>query len=161
MFNTIFHQRDQRLSMNKTRIGIVSGYFNPLHKGHIEYINSAKENCDYLICIVNNDDQVKLKGSYPFMDEDHRLMIVKNLKDVDIALIAIDTDTSISETLDSIANDVTNEHYQFVFFNSGDRSPGNENTREIDVCVRNNIQREFIDLPKICSSSELKANFAS
>jgi hypothetical protein len=95
------------------------------------------------------------------MDEDHRLIIVKNLKDVDIALIAIDTDTSISETLDSIANDVTNEHYQFVFFNIGDRSPGNDNPREIDVCVRNNIQREFIDLPKICSSSELKANFAS
>ena len=54
--------------MNKKHIGIISGYFNPLHIGHIEYANSAKEKCDYLICIVNNDHQVQLKQSAKFMD---------------------------------------------------------------------------------------------
>ena len=36
---------------------IVSGYFNPLHKGHIEYFKLSKKNADYLIVIVNNDFQ--------------------------------------------------------------------------------------------------------
>jgi cytidyltransferase-like protein len=51
-----------------SKIGIVSGYFNPIHQGHIEYINAAKDECDYLVVIVNNDDQVKLKGSAVFMN---------------------------------------------------------------------------------------------
>ena len=42
-----------------SKIGIVSGYFNPIHRGHIEYINAAKQDCDYLVVIVNNDYQVK------------------------------------------------------------------------------------------------------
>ena len=49
--------------MNKTKIGIVSGYFNPIHVGHIQYINSAKEQCDYLICIVNNSKVAEIEES--------------------------------------------------------------------------------------------------
>ena len=51
------------------RIGIVSGYFNPVHYGHIEYINAAKQNCDKLIAVINSDYQRELKGSKEFMDE--------------------------------------------------------------------------------------------
>ena len=46
-----------------------SGYFNPLHKGHVEYLEKAKELGDYLIVIVNSDHQRALKGSKEFMDE--------------------------------------------------------------------------------------------
>ena len=45
---------------------IVSGYFNPIHKGHLEYFNNAKELADELFVIVNSDHQRKLKGSKEF-----------------------------------------------------------------------------------------------
>lgn len=62
------------------KVIIVSGYFNPLHKGHIEYFNMAKACGDQLFVIVNNDYQRVLKGSKAFMKEDERVYIVKNLK---------------------------------------------------------------------------------
>lgn len=147
--------------MNKTKIGIVSGYFNPLHRGHIEYINAAKSKCDYLVCIVNNDDQVALKGSQSFMDEQHRLYVMKHLRSVDVALISIDEDLSVSETIRKIFEDSALSQYEFIFFNSGDRSKGNNNSKEETVCIENSIQMVYIDLPKVCSSSELKLNLTT
>ena len=64
---------------------IVSGYFNPIHKGHIEYFNNAKALGDYLIVIVNSDKQRALKGSKEFQQEDERVFIVSNIKSVDQA----------------------------------------------------------------------------
>ena len=61
---------------------IVSGYFNPIHKGHIEYFNNAKERGDKLIVIVNSDHQRALKGSAKFQTEDERVFIVSNIKSV-------------------------------------------------------------------------------
>ena len=62
------------------KLVIVSGYFNPIHKGHIEYFNKAKANGDKLVVIVNSDHQRILKGSKEFQQEDERLFIVKNIK---------------------------------------------------------------------------------
>ena len=67
----------------KKRIIIVSGYFNPLHIGHIEYFKNAKKLADKLFVIVNNDEQRELKGSKLFMLEDEREKIIRELKVVD------------------------------------------------------------------------------
>ena len=48
--------------MSKKKGMIVSGYFNPIHKGHIEYFNNAKALADELFVIVNSDHQRGLKG---------------------------------------------------------------------------------------------------
>jgi cytidyltransferase-like protein len=56
---------------------IVSGYFNPLHKGHLELFQKAKEVGDILIVIVNNDKQRELKGSQFFQDEEERRFYTK------------------------------------------------------------------------------------
>ena len=64
----------------KKKAIIVSGYFNPLHKGHIEYLKNAKNLAHELFVIVNNDFQRELKGSKEFMDERERVLIVSNLK---------------------------------------------------------------------------------
>ena len=50
----------------KKKAVIVSGYFNPIHKGHLEYFNNAKAIADELFVIVNNDHQRALKGSKEF-----------------------------------------------------------------------------------------------
>jgi len=147
--------------MNNLKVGIISGYFNPIHRGHLEYINAAKEQCDYLVCIVNNDDQVKLKGSLIFMDEQHRLDIMNNIKAIDKALVAIDNDSSVAQTLDNITTILPHDNCEILFFNSGDRSSSNQNDKEVAVCESKNIKRVFIDLPKLFSSSSLKRNLAS
>ena len=57
---------DKKEKMSKKKGMIVSGYFNPIHKGHIEYFNNAKALADELFVIVNNDHQRALKGSKEF-----------------------------------------------------------------------------------------------
>jgi len=84
--------------MRKNAI-IVSGYFNPIHKGHIEYLNLAKKKGNKLIVIVNNDYQRKLKGSKQFMNEDERALIIENIKCVDKVYISIDQDATVIQTL--------------------------------------------------------------
>ena len=71
--------------MKKQKAIIVSGYFNPIHKGHLEYFNNAKAMADQLFVIVNNDHQRELKGSKEFQDENERMIIVSNIKAVDKA----------------------------------------------------------------------------
>lgn len=134
-------------------VGIVSGYFNPLHYGHIEYINGAKKYSDKLVCIVNSDHQVTLKGSRLFMDEQHRTKILANLKSVDEVLISIDKDKAQCESLEYVRNKYPND--DLIFFNSGDRKGKNLVSSESDTCKKIGIKVEILDLPKIYSSSEL------
>ena len=74
----------------KKKLVIVSGYFNPLHKGHIEYFHFAKQHGDRLLVIINNDKQRILKGSKAFMNDEERKLIINELKMVDDVLLSID-----------------------------------------------------------------------
>ena len=87
--------------MNKKLI-IVSGYFNPLHIGHIDYFENAKKGFDKLIVIVNNDFQRKLKGSKEFMLEDERVSIINALSITDKVFLSVDKDRSVSKTINKI-----------------------------------------------------------
>ena len=67
----------------------ISGYFDPIHVGHLEYIIEAKKLGDKLIVIVNNNHQCVLKKGKPFMDENDRVTIVSSIKYVDEVLVAV------------------------------------------------------------------------
>lgn len=108
---------------------IISGYFNPLHKGHIAYIRAAKELGDHLTVIVNSDYQVKLKGSVPFMDENERMEIVRSIRWVDDAVLSIDKDGSQCRTLEHLKNLYKGD--EIIFANGGDRTK--ENIPEMKV----------------------------
>ncbi|MBT5012207.1 MAG: adenylyltransferase/cytidyltransferase family protein [Flavobacteriaceae bacterium] len=110
---------------------IVSGYFNPLHKGHIEYFYKAKSRGNELFVIINNDFQRSLKESKEFMLEDERLLIVKELNVSDKVFISIDKDKTVSKTLEKIHNDYSNS-YVLYFANGGDQD--NKSIPEKTIC---------------------------
>ena len=116
------------------KIGIISGYFNPLHTGHLDYIESAKQECGLLYVIVNSDKQVAIKGSEVFMDEGSRLRIVKALQSVNRGLVAKDDDGTVVKTIEWIYNWNKDDPFidSFVFMNGGDRVAGN--TPEEEYC---------------------------
>ena len=118
---------------------IVSGYFNPLHKGHLELFHRAKTygTGDKLLVIVNSDHQRKLKGSKEFQDEMERLMIIRNLRVVDESMISIDKDKTQCATLKYLSDIYSNE-YQLFFANGGDQN--NESIPEAQVCLDNEIK---------------------
>jgi len=122
--------------MSKPKAIIVSGYFNPLHKGHLELFEKAKEAGDQLWVIVNSDFQRALKGSKEFMLEDERLIIVSAIGIVDKALISIDEDKTQCATLAYLANKHSGE-YELYFANGGDQN--NNSIPEVPVCKEKGI----------------------
>ena len=141
--------------MGKKKAIIVSGYFNPIHKGHLEYFNNAKALCDELFVIVNNDHQRELKGSKEFQKEDERMIIVSNIKAVDKAILSIDQDRTVCETIRMIASEYGAD-YELGFANGGDQN--NDTIPERAVCEEMNVT--LIDGlgEKIQSSSWLLKN---
>ena len=122
--------------MSKQKAIIVSGYFNPIHKGHLEYFNNAKAMADQLFVIVNNDHQRALKGSKEFQDENERMIIVSNIKAVDKAILSIDTDRTVCATIKMIAQQFGSD-FDLAFANGGDQN--NDTIPEKPVCDQMNV----------------------
>lgn len=136
----------------KKKAIIVSGYFNPIHKGHLEYFNNAKALSDELFVIVNSDFQRGLKGSKEFQKEEERLFIVQNIKAVDKAIISVDNDRTVCESIKTL-HDKYGGKYQLGFANGGDQD--NNSIPEAPICKE--LRIELIDGlgDKIQSSSWL------
>ena len=136
----------------KSKAIIVSGYFNPIHKGHLEYFQNAKANGDKLFVIVNSDFQRALKGSKEFQDEKERVFIVENLRLVDKCFLSIDKDRTVVESIKMIFKEFGNV-YKLAFANGGDQN--NDTIPERPICEELGI--ELIDGlgDKIQSSSWL------
>ena len=120
----------------KKKAIIVSGYFNPIHKGHLEYFQNAKKLADFLFVIVNSDHQRALKQSKEFQLEDERMLIVSSLKPVDKAVLSVDKDRTVCQTIASIANDYGQE-YDLAFANGGDQN--NNTIPERPICDKMGI----------------------
>jgi cytidyltransferase-like protein len=117
----------------KSKAIIVSGYFNPLHKGHIEYFHLAKAKGDQLFVIVNNDHQRALKESKEFMLEQERVLLVKELTVVDQVILSIDQDKTVCATLEKIHQDFS-KNFELFFANGGDQN--NDSIPEVSICKK-------------------------
>ena len=139
----------------KRKAIIVSGYFNPVHKGHLELFQKSKEKGDFLIVIINSDLQRKLKGSKIFQDENERLSIISSIKYVNKAIISIDKDKTQISTIKYLHNKY-NTIWDLYFANCGDQD--NNSIPERKICKDLNIS--LIDGlgNKIQSSSWLLKN---
>ena len=129
------------------KIVCVSGYFDPIHIGHIEYFQKAKKIGHKLMVIVNNDQQAVLKKGKPFMKDDERIQIIQCLRDVDIVVKSIDTDRTVRKTLENV---VPKPDY---FCNGGDQN--NNSIPEAEICNKLGIQLVDGFGDKIQSSSWL------
>lgn len=136
------------MPMRKTLV-IVSGYFNPIHTGHINLIKAARELGDKLLVIVNNDEQQTLKKGKIIMDQWNRMDVVQTLRDVDEAVLAIDADRTVVQTLEAIARVYTSRDFQtlfgefdIIFANGGDRD-SEKAIPETEVCTKYGIHMRF------------------
>ena len=134
----------------KEKVIVTSGYFDPLHVGHLEYLEMASKLGDKLVVIINNDEQAILKKGKPFMAEKDRLEIVFALGIVDEVIISVDKDASVSKSLEMVAR--FHELSSLTFCKGGDRNFGE--VPEVKTCERLGI--EMVDGlgEKIRSSSE-------
>lgn len=119
---------------------IISGYFNPLHGGHLDYIEAARSIGDRLIVIVNNDVQQELKKGKVILDEMNRMRLVSALRAVDETVLSVDTEPPVNKTLREIALKYQDD--ELVFANGGDRV-GQRVVPETDVCQEMGIEMVF------------------
>lgn len=138
----------KKSSRKKEIIVAVSGYFNPLHVGHLDMIEKAKKLGDKLVAIVNSDLQVGLKGSVPFMSERDRLRIIAALRDVDKVFLSIDKDKTVCKSLVKVKPN--------IFANGGDRKSLGD-VPEYSICQELGIKMVDGLGRKIRASSEMIA----
>jgi len=111
------------------KLAITSGYFNPLHPGHIDCFELSKTEAgaDELWVIVNNDLQAVAKRGVPsFQDEQYRCRLVASLKPVDRVFLAIDTvdeRVSICASLQALIEEAkaSRQYDKIIFTKWGDR----------------------------------------
>jgi cytidyltransferase-like protein len=129
------------------KVVVASGFFDPLHVGHIEYLEKAKLLGDKLIVLVNSNDAAIRKKGYYFMSQNERIRIIQSLRFVDEVFPALDDDNSVYMSLEQIRPD--------IFAKGGDRDINSLPQKEIEICKKYNIEIVAGLGEKISSSSTI------
>lgn len=139
------------------KIVAVSGGFDPIHIGHIRYMQEAKKLGDKLIVILNNDNWLRQKKGQEFMKEKERKEIIEAIACVDEVVITGHSknskDKSVCRELEKIR--------PHIFANGGDRKPDGDPVPEVTLCESLGIELVYNvgHGGKIRSSSELLKNY--
>jgi glycerol-3-phosphate cytidylyltransferase/D-beta-D-heptose 7-phosphate kinase/D-beta-D-heptose 1-phosphate adenosyltransferase len=121
------------------KASIVSGYFSPLHQGHLDLFEAARERSGYLIVIVNSDQQQILKKGRVIQTAENRARIVRALRMVDQVYISLDEGPGIDSTFDLVRSGFPETELEFC--NGGDRRDvSGLPPEEVEAGVRNNIR---------------------
>jgi len=126
-----------------------SGFFDPIHRGHIYYLRDAKKLGDFLIVHIHRDECCVKKKGYVFMPLEDRVEVLKAIRYVDAVIICgRDCDMTVAKALEKIKPD--------IFAKGGDRKPENMPKKEIEVCNRLGIKIVYgVGGRKVQSSSKL------
>jgi cytidyltransferase-like protein len=109
------------LSINSKTVVLVSGGFDPVHSGHIEYFKSAKQLSNYLIVGLNSNEWLIRKKQVYFMSWLERAEIIKNLSIVDEVIAFNDDDETAADAIKICLN----KFEEVIFANGGDRGSHN------------------------------------
>ena len=109
--------------MVQNTLVLVTGGFDPLHSGHIEYFKEAKKLGDFLIVGINTDEWLTRKKGRPFMPYKERLAIIESLKMVDAVVAFDDSDDTACGAIFKVK--ATVGHKKLIFANGGDRTAKN------------------------------------
>ena len=136
------------------KVSIVSGGFDPIHVGHIELFERARELSDELWVILNTDEFLTNKKGKPFMPFEERRKILKSLSVVDVVVPCVDKDQTVCKTLKKLKKTTAITDTELFFCNGGDRTSG-KNTPEHKLCEEVGIKTVYGLGDKIQSSSWL------
>jgi cytidyltransferase-like protein len=105
------------------KIVLVTGGFDPVHSGHISYLNHAQHLGDHLIVGLNSDAWLTRKKGRPFMTWQERMTILDNLHMTDEVIAFDDHDNSSIDAIRQVKQRYPNDH--LIFANGGDRTSDN------------------------------------
>jgi D-beta-D-heptose 7-phosphate kinase/D-beta-D-heptose 1-phosphate adenosyltransferase len=140
------------------KIVINSGYFDPLHIGHLECMELSKPLGDKLVIILNNDYQCSLKKGKSFMPQKEKKKIVEAIKYVDEVLISIDKNKSVCESIKAIAEKYKGN--EIIFAKGGDRFsdeiPEAKVCKEYEIKIVDNLGKKIQSSSNLTGLKELK-----
>jgi D-beta-D-heptose 7-phosphate kinase/D-beta-D-heptose 1-phosphate adenosyltransferase len=111
---------------------VVTGGFDPIHSGHIDYIREAAKLGDVLIVGVNSDKWLTRKKGKPFMNYQERTEVVNALKWVDHVLSFDDSDDTACSLLETLKKTWIGKGDELIFANGGDRNNTNNNEAKVE-----------------------------
>lgn len=130
----------------KYKVGYTQGTYDLFHIGHLNLLENAKKNCEYLIVGINSDELVKqYKSKEVNVPEQDRARIVQALKVVDRVIIV--PTLNKEDILSQVPFDV-------IFI--GDDWKGNQRWIETEQkLAKYNVQVEYLPHTDGISTTEL------
>lgn len=140
-------------------IVMICGHFNPIHIGHLNLIEDSQKLGHYLIAVVCNDAQARLKRDKVFMSAEDRVRIIRSLKGVDEVILAEEKTSHLNETLKKFGRMKT--LYPKIFANGCDEDHP-DLIKEMEICKEWGIQvAQKVGGRKVRNSSVILKEYAS
>jgi D-beta-D-heptose 7-phosphate kinase/D-beta-D-heptose 1-phosphate adenosyltransferase len=113
---------------------IVSGGFDPVHKGHIRMFREAANLGANVVVGLNSDEWLKRKKGKPFMEWEERAEILESCKFINQVISFDDSDDTANDAIKRVFDmyNADSSNYNIYFANGGDRKLGN--VPELDTC---------------------------